>query len=86
MHVVQTFVDSVQLQKLIVFAALNDAHFALQQATACFNATTEPELIDACIYELNALESRYNYLLRIIKECGGEAAAVAYTEGIVTWV
>lgn len=69
-----------------LFTALNDAHFALRQATARFNATTEPELVDACIYEINAVESRYNYLLRIIKERGGEAAAITYTEGNVTWV
>lgn len=69
-----------------LFSALNDTRFALRQANARFNATVEPELVDACIYEINAVESRYNYLLRIIKERGGEAAAVTYTEGNVTWV
>lgn len=69
-----------------LFTALNDARFDLHQAHARFNDTVESELIDACIYEINAVESRYNYLLRMIKERGGAAAAIAYTEGNVTWV
>ena len=50
----------------------------LQDALACayrrFNATTEPELVDACVYEINAAQSRYNYMLRRIKDAGGTAA------------
>ena len=46
----------------------------------------EPELVDACIFELNALQSRYNYLLRLVKESGGIAASKIYSEGAATWV
>lgn len=73
-----------RLQEL--FTELSDTRFALAQAYVRFNNTTEPELVDACIYELNALQSRYGYLLRRVKERGGVAAAKIYTEGEVKWI
>ena len=69
-----------------LFTELSDTRFALAQAYMRFDNTAEPELVDACIYEINAVSSRYNYLLRTIKERGGVAAAKLYTEGAATWV
>lgn len=53
---------------------------ALAAAYTRFNAATEPELVDACVYEINAAQSRYNYQIRLIKERGGEAAFKAYSD------
>lgn len=64
-----------------LFTELSDTRFALAQAYVRFDNTTEPELVDACIFELNALQSRYNYLLRLVKESGGIAASRIYSEG-----
>jgi len=61
-----------------LFNELGDMRAALEDAYMRFNMTSEPELVDACVYEINAAQSRYNYLLRIIKESGGEAAFKAY--------
>ena len=72
------------LQEL--FTELSDTRFALSQAFDRFNNTTEPELIDACIFEISAVQARYNYLLRIIKEHGGESACKCYSEGVSSWV
>ena len=33
-----------------------------------FESTTESELISACVYQLNAIQQRYSYLLNKIKE------------------
>ena len=44
---------------------------ALADAYMRFDTTTEPELVDACVYEINAAQSRCNYLLRVIKDAGG---------------
>lgn len=38
------------------------------QAYSCFNYAKDDELIDSYVYEINALQARYNYLLRRIKE------------------
>ncbi|MDR1736575.1 MAG: YaaL family protein [Oscillospiraceae bacterium] len=40
----------------------------IEHARARFNMATEEELIDQCVYELNALQARYTYFLRLIKE------------------
>ena len=59
---------------------LSDLHDSLAAAYMRFDAATEPELVDACVYEINAAQSRYNYQLRLIKERGGEAAFKAYSD------
>ena len=71
-----------ELQEL--FDELTDKRTALEDAYMRFNTTTEPELVDACVYEINAAQSRYNYTFRLIKEAGGEAAFKAYSgkEGV----
>ena len=69
-----------------LFTELSDTRFALSQAYAFFNRVTEPELIDSSIFEINAVQARYNYLLRAIKERGGIAACKTYTEGVCSWL
>lgn len=54
---------------------LGTARAALRAAYGRFNAAAEPELIDACIYEINAAQARCGYYLRLIREAGGAAAA-----------
>lgn len=39
----------------------------LGEAYRLFNATADPALLDACIYEINALHSRYDHALKGIK-------------------
>ena len=73
------------LQEL--FNELSEMRSTLEDAYMRFDLTSEPELVEACVYEINAAQARYNYLLRVIKENGGEAAFKAYTgKEDVTWV
>lgn len=46
---------------------LDETTQALHSAYEKFDYVSEPEMVDACIYEINALKSRYSYLLRCIK-------------------
>ena len=39
----------------------------LNQAYAQFNLHSDLDLVDACVYEINALRSRYSYLVRQVK-------------------
>ncbi len=39
---------------------LNDIRSQLRCAYAAFDNTTDCDMMDACIYEINALKSRYN--------------------------
>ena len=68
-----------------LFSELRDTRVALSQAYARFNAVCAPELVDACVYEINAELSRYDYLLRQIKERGGEAVCKTCSEGVAKW-
>lgn len=68
---------------------LSDLHAAQRElalAYARFDNAVEPELVDAAIYEINALRARCGYLLRMLKEGGAQAAVCPVTEGAVTWV
>ena len=69
-----------------LFAALRDTRCALDAARARFDNTVEPELIEACIHELGAIEARYSYLLRRMKESGARAVSAPLTEGRRQWV
>ena len=46
---------------------LRDTAQALRRAYERFNYVCEPELVDACVFEINALQAKYNYLLRLAK-------------------
>lgn len=39
----------------------------INRAYADFDFHTDPDLVDSCVYEINALQSRYSYLLRRLK-------------------
>lgn len=42
----------------------------LQCAYSAFNSVTEPDIMDACIFEISALESRYNHAVVNIRNLG----------------
>lgn len=44
----------------------------IDDARLRFNQATEKELVDQCVYEINALQSRYTYFLRLIREYDGQ--------------
>ena len=48
-------------------ARLGEIRDALDTAYLCFNDSADPELTDACIYEINALRTRYDHVIRHIK-------------------
>ena len=43
----------------------------LKEAYERFNWADDPDIIDACIFEINACKARYNYLTRCAKERSG---------------
>ena len=40
----------------------------LDAARTRFDMATQPELIEQCVYEINALQARYAYFLRVVRE------------------
>ena len=48
--------------------ALSHTRALIQQAYRGFNSAEDGDLIESYVFEINALQSRYNYLLRRVKE------------------
>ncbi|NLK74124.1 MAG: YaaL family protein [Clostridiales bacterium] len=47
---------------------INKTKLALETAYSNFENVVDPDLIDSCIYELNAIQTRYKFLLKQAKE------------------
>ena len=54
---------------------LGQTRALIAQAYAGFNAAGDPDLIESYVFEINALQARYSYLLRRVKELDGAAGA-----------
>ncbi len=48
-------------------AELSAAKSDLQTAYSQFDLAVEPELVESCVYQINAVQARCNYLIRAIK-------------------
>ena len=57
-----------------VLEGLGQTRALIAQAYAGFNAAGDPDLIESYVFEINALQARYSYLLRRVKELDGDAA------------
>ena len=68
----------VELDELL--HALSRTKREIEQAYSYFNFTNDPDLIDSYVYEISALQCRYNYLLRRIKQHGTQNSADAPRE------
>ena len=67
--------DEPALQELKT--SLQTTQEALSQAYTAFDYASDPELTDACIFEIRALQARMNYLVREIKALEKRPAAAA---------
>ena len=60
-------------ERRALLEGLGQTRSLIAQAYAGFNAAKDPDLIES--FEINALQARYSYLLRRVKELDGEAQA-----------
>ncbi len=58
--------QSAERQELL--QSLAATRVQINQAYRSFNTAHDPELVESFVYEINALQSRYSYLLRRVKE------------------
>lgn len=40
----------------------------LKEAYSCFHQTTDPDLLESYVYEINALKARHNYLSKQLRD------------------
>ncbi len=51
---------------------INKTKIAMEAAYSNFQNVVDPDLIDSCIYELNAVQNRYKFLLKEAKASENE--------------
>ena len=51
-----------------LLASLASTRTLIQQAYGGFNTVSDSDLIESYVFEIKALQSRYDYLLRRVKE------------------
>ena len=59
--------DTISAEKKQLLAEIEKALGDLRYARSCFSDARDPEMIEACIYEIKSAESRYSFLLRKAK-------------------
>ena len=67
--------------------SLQETQSALNSAYTAFDYASDPELTEACIFEIRSLQARMNYLVRQIKElelCAA-TAVTAHAAGRARW-
>ena len=51
-----------------LMSSLAHTRTLINQAYGSFNQTSDGDLIESYVFEINALQARYNYLLRRLKQ------------------
>ena len=57
-----------QEERQALLDGLERTRILINQAYSCFNQECDPDLIESYVFEINALQSRYSYLLRRVRE------------------
>lgn len=57
-------------ENLSIMKKINEIEDLIDTINNIFDYVTEPELVDGCIYELNALYKKYTYYIRLCKDRG----------------
>lgn len=57
-----------QEERQALLEGLDRTKVLINQAYACFNRESDPDLIESYVFEINALQSRYSYLLKRVRE------------------
>lgn len=57
-----------QQERRELLEGLDRTKVLIHQAYSCFNRESDPDLIESYVFEINALQSRYSYLLKRVRE------------------
>lgn len=66
----------VDLQEETLLREIQRTKLALETAYSNFENSLDPDLIDSYIYEVNAVQKRYKFLLKQVKTADGENCTV----------
>lgn len=63
---------TLEEERRTLLEGMRQTKLSINQAYAGFNTTKDPDLIESYVFEINALQARYSYLLRQIRALEGE--------------
>ncbi len=69
----------LEQERRALLEGLERTRLQINQAFSCFNQERDPDLIESYVFEINALRSRYSYLLRRVRELEKQ-------EGAAEWI
>lgn len=58
-------------ERRYLISSLSHTRALINQAYSGFNMASDSDLIESYVFEINALQARYNYLLRRVKDLEG---------------
>lgn len=60
-------VTEAEEERRQLMEGMEQTRVELNQAYAQFNSHSDPDLVESCVFTINALRSRYSYLIRKMK-------------------
>ena len=60
-------VTEAEEERRQLMEGMEQTRVELNQAYAQFNSPSDPDLVESCVFTINALRSRYSYLIRKMK-------------------
>ncbi len=69
--------DPILQERQELLEGLDRTKMLIDQAYSCFNRESDPDLIESYMFEINALQRRYSYFLRRVKELEPEQTALS---------
>ena len=65
--------DSLYQAKQELLREIEEVKTSLAIAHSHFDNVNDPDLVDSCIYEMTAIQYKYKYLLRRMRQFEGES-------------
>ncbi len=63
--------DNLLLAREELLNEIEEIKLSLETAHSNFDNASDPDLVDSCIYELNAIQYKYKYLLKQMRKMEG---------------
>lgn len=71
-------VSPVDEERAQLLEGVAQTRVLLNRAYSEFNIHSDPDLVESCVYEINALRSRYSYLVRRVKTLEGQGLSLIH--------
>lgn len=68
--------DNLLLAREELLSEIENIKLSLETVHSNFENASDPDLVDSCIYEMNAIQHRYKYLLRQVRALETTGAAL----------